>query len=47
MDLLRKLAAERDACTVAVTHNEEIYDRFDRLFHLGDGRLEDQKGSRT
>ncbi len=40
MDLLRKLAAEHDACIVAVTHDEKIYDRFDRLFHLRDGMLE-------
>ena len=47
MDLLRKLAAEQDACIVAVTHDEKIYDRFDRLFHLRDGRLEDQEGSKA
>jgi putative ABC transport system ATP-binding protein len=40
MDLLRRLAAEQDACIVAVTHDEKIYDRFDRLFHLRDGVLE-------
>lgn len=40
MDLLRKIAAEQDACIIAVTHDEKIYDRFDRLFHLRDGRLE-------
>ena len=45
MDLLRKLAAEQDACIVAVTHDEKIYDRFDRLFHLRDGKLENQEGS--
>jgi putative ABC transport system ATP-binding protein len=39
MDLLRKLAAERDACIIAVTHDEKIFDRFDRIFHLRDGRL--------
>lgn len=44
MDLLRKLAAEQDACIVAVTHDEKIYDRFDRLFHLRDGVLEHEKG---
>ena len=43
MDLVRKLAAEQDACIVAVTHDEKIYDRFDRLFHLRDGVLEDQE----
>lgn len=40
MDLLRKLAAEQDACIIAVTHDEKIYDRFDRLFHLRDGQLD-------
>ena len=44
MDLMRKLAAEQDACIIAVTHDEKIYDRFDRLFHLRDGRLEDSEG---
>lgn len=44
MDLLRKLAAEQDACIVAVTHDEKIYDRFDRLFHLRDGVLENERG---
>jgi putative ABC transport system ATP-binding protein len=42
MDLLRKLAAEQDACIIAVTHDEKIYARFDRIFHLRDGRLESQ-----
>lgn len=40
MDLMRKLAAEQDACIVAVTHDEKIYDRFDQLFHLRDGVLD-------
>jgi len=40
MDLLRKLAAEHDACIIAVTHDEKIYDRFDKVFHLRDGRLD-------
>lgn len=41
MDLLRRLAVEQDACIIAVTHDEKILDRFDRLYHLRDGRLED------
>lgn len=41
MDLLRELAVEHDATIVAVTHDEKIFDRFDRLFHLRDGRLVD------
>lgn len=44
MDLLRKLAAEQDACIIAVTHDEKIYDRFDKLFHLRDGRLDNAGG---
>lgn len=41
MDLLRKLAAEQEACIVTVTHDEKIYSRFDRLVHLRDGKLVD------
>ena len=39
MDLLRKLAVEQEACIITVTHDEKIFDRFDRLIHLRDGRL--------
>ncbi|WNJ99373.1 ABC transporter ATP-binding protein [Thalassospiraceae bacterium LMO-JJ14] len=42
MDLLRKVAVEQDAAILAVTHDEKIFDRFDRIFHLRDGRLENQ-----
>jgi len=41
MDLLRKVAAEQDAAIIAVTHDEKIFDRFDRIFSLRDGQLED------
>ena len=41
MDLLRKLATEQEACIIAVTHDEKIFDRFDRLIHLRDGHLAD------
>lgn len=40
MDLLRKLAVEHDAAIIAVTHDEKIFDRFDRIFQLRDGQLE-------
>ena len=40
MDLMRKLAAEQEACIVTVTHDEKIFDRFDRLIHLRDGHLD-------
>jgi putative ABC transport system ATP-binding protein len=42
MDLLRKLAVDQDAAVIAVTHDEKIFDRFDRMFMLRDGRLEDE-----
>ncbi|MBN9245024.1 MAG: ABC transporter ATP-binding protein [Mesorhizobium sp.] len=40
MDLLRKVALEQEAAIIAVTHDEKIFDRFDRIFSLRDGRLE-------
>jgi putative ABC transport system ATP-binding protein len=40
MTLLRKVAAEQGACILAVTHDEKIFDRFDRLLRLRDGRIE-------
>jgi putative ABC transport system ATP-binding protein len=40
MDMLRKLATEQEAAIIAVTHDEKIFDRFDRIFQLRDGRLE-------
>ncbi len=40
MDLLRKLAAEQQAAIIAVTHDEKIFDRFDRILPLRDGRLD-------
>ena len=40
MDLLRKLAAEQDAAIIAVTHDEKIFDRFDRIYQLRDGVLD-------
>jgi putative ABC transport system ATP-binding protein len=39
MDLLRKLAAEQQATIIAVTHDEKIYDRLDRIYKLRDGVL--------
>jgi len=39
MDLLRKLANEQNASIIAVTHDEKIFDRFDRMFYLRDGQL--------
>ncbi len=39
MDLLRKVAVDQHAAVLAVTHDEKIYDRLDRVFDLRDGRL--------
>lgn len=39
MELLRKVATDQQAAILAVTHDEKILDRFDRIFHLRDGRL--------
>jgi putative ABC transport system ATP-binding protein len=43
MDLLRKLAVEQRASILAVTHDDKIFDRFDRIFHLRDGRLDQEQ----
>jgi putative ABC transport system ATP-binding protein len=39
MDLLRKVAREQAAAILVVTHDEKIFDRFDRMFELRDGTL--------
>jgi putative ABC transport system ATP-binding protein len=43
MDLLRKVAVEHEAAIIAVTHDEKIFDRFDHIFLLRDGRLARQE----
>jgi putative ABC transport system ATP-binding protein len=45
MDLLRRVAAEQQAAIIAVTHDEKIFDRFDRIFSLRDGWLESEADS--
>ena len=39
MDLLRKVAVEQRAAVIVVTHDEKIFDRFDAMHVLRDGRL--------
>lgn len=39
MDLLRNVAADRHAAVMVVTHDDKIFDRFDGIFRLRDGRL--------
>jgi putative ABC transport system ATP-binding protein len=40
MDLLRKVAAEHRTAVIVVTHDEKIFDRFDRVYSLRDGVIE-------
>lgn len=42
MDLLRRIAIDQNAAIIVVTHDEMILDRFDHIFRLRDGRLEDE-----
>ena len=39
MDLLRRIALDQEAAILVVTHDESIFDRFDRILRLRDGRL--------
>lgn len=45
MDLLRQVAREQQAAILVVTHDEKIFDRFDRMISLRDGRIEDETES--
>jgi putative ABC transport system ATP-binding protein len=47
MDLLRRIAIEQNAAIIVVTHDEMILDRFDHIFHLRDGKLEDDDSKNT
>lgn len=40
MDLLRQVARDRAAAVLVVTHDDKIFDRFDRMVSLRDGRVE-------
>lgn len=39
MDLLRRIALDQAATILVVSHDEKIFDRFDRIFYLRDGHL--------
>lgn len=41
MDLLHRLAREQDAAIIAVTHDDKILGRLDRVYRMVDGRLVD------
>ena len=40
MDLLRKVAREQSATVLVVSHDEKIFDRFDRMLRVRDGVLD-------
>ena len=40
MDLMSQVAADQKAAIIVVSHDEKIFNRFHRIFHLRDGRLE-------
>jgi putative ABC transport system ATP-binding protein len=40
MDLLRKVALEHQSAVIVVTHDEKIFNRFDHIYTLRDGILE-------
>lgn len=40
MDLLRKVAHEHRSAVIVVTHDEKIFNRFDHIYTLRDGALE-------
>ena len=39
--LLKKVAVEREAAVIVVTHDEKIFSKLDRMIHLRDGRIVD------
>ncbi len=43
MDMLRKVAVERQTAVIVVTHDEKIFSRFDRIYSLRDGAVEAPK----
>jgi putative ABC transport system ATP-binding protein len=42
MDLLKRIAVDQQAAVFVVTHDETIFDRFDRLLQFRDGRFDDR-----
>lgn len=40
MDLLQRIARERHAAVITVTHDQRMIEGFDSVYHLVDGRLE-------
>ena len=47
MDLLHRIAVDQRATVLVVTHDETIFDRFDRLISMRDGRIENEEARAT
>jgi putative ABC transport system ATP-binding protein len=47
MDLLRRVATDQQGAILVVTHDEKIFDRFDRIFRLRDGHLVSIENAKT
>ena len=45
MDLLKKLAVENHSAILIVTHDHRMVEGFDRIFHVSDGRIIDEKSN--
>jgi putative ABC transport system ATP-binding protein len=43
MDLLRQVARDQQAAILVVTHDEKIFDRFDRMVALRGGRIDEDR----
>ena len=43
MDLMSRVATENRAAIIVVSHDEKIFNRFNRIFHLRDGYLENSQ----
>ncbi len=45
MDLMKKLAVENHSAILVVTHDHRMVEGFDRIFHVSDGRIIDEKSN--
>jgi putative ABC transport system ATP-binding protein len=45
--LLKKVAQEHSAAVIVVTHDEKIFSRFDRIYSLRDGAVEEPNGQQA
>jgi putative ABC transport system ATP-binding protein len=45
MTLLKKLAVDNHSAILVVTHDHRMVEGFDRIFHVSDGRIIDEKNN--